>query len=242
MGRTADMDSPHDGSRYARMRSPGRSSGWRWWRGGSVAPGTSCLAHMASHPPRSPDPSHHPALHDLLCRTNGQRKSCVLQLSQSFCFLVLPKEPYHWIIINFIRFLCKRNAAQPAVHISVLMVDSETRELPLQFAKSWLCSKIGAKEQPTQNISVKQKQIQQWKYESSITNLWLKQQWKVSISLFIALNPSLATGVWTAVPFLGTLGVQLFIAKSVSWVWGERNMVFTHQSNSSTGRFNWKNK
>lgn len=44
-------------------------------------------------------------------------------------------------------------AASPAVHVSVLMVDGQTGELPLQFTKPRLSCQIGAQQQTTQNVS-----------------------------------------------------------------------------------------
>lgn len=41
----------------------------------------------------------------------------------------------------------------PAVHVSVLMLDGQTGELPLQLTKARLGCQIGAQEQSTQNVS-----------------------------------------------------------------------------------------
>lgn len=41
----------------------------------------------------------------------------------------------------------------PAVHVSVLMVDGQTGELPLKFTKPRLLRQIGAQQQTTQNVS-----------------------------------------------------------------------------------------
>lgn len=40
-------------------------------------------------------------------------------------------------------------AASPAVHVSVLVVDGQTGELPLQFTKPRLSCQIGAQQQTT---------------------------------------------------------------------------------------------
>lgn len=60
-----ETSSPRDGSRCVRTWSRGRCWGWRWWQGGSGAPGTSCLAHTVSRPQRTRRPTRHRALRGL---------------------------------------------------------------------------------------------------------------------------------------------------------------------------------
>lgn len=55
----------------------------------------------------------------------------------------------------FLLILLSSTSGSPAVHVSVLMLDGQTGELALQLAKARLGGQIGAQEQSTQNVSVR---------------------------------------------------------------------------------------
>lgn len=142
----AVMDSPHGGSRHERTRILGRCWGWRWWQGGSAAPNTSCLVHMVSHLPHSPDPSRHPALRDHPCGAH-----CRIKIILFTCdFSAVPScEDLPGLVI----FWVHSSTVSPAVQVSVVMLDGQAGDLSLQFAKSRSFCQIGAKQQTTQNVS-----------------------------------------------------------------------------------------
>lgn len=104
----------------------------------------------------------------------------------------------------------------PAVHVSVLMVNGQTRELPLQFAKPRLVCHIGAQQQTAQNISDGDNGGGKKSLGSGVFAVQFHFMKPNSVySLFVALHPSLTTGVWATVSFHAALRVQLFIAESV---------------------------
>lgn len=237
--------SPHGGSRCARTRSPGRCWGWRCWRGGSDAPNTSCLGHMASRPPRSPDPGHHPALRGRPCRSECHKTTFIVSLHSFWqlphaallmCLCLYIIHPSLSISLHRLLIALFLNlpsaAASPAVHESVLVVDGQTGELPLQLTKSWLLGQISAEQQTAQNVSEGDKggnQRNEFRYSlqyfPSVLCLcsFRFSLWGPSVySLLVALHPALTTGVWATVSFVCTLRVQLFVAESVSWAWKKK--------------------
>lgn len=56
------------------------------------------------------------------------------------------------------QLLVPSKAASPAVHVSVLMVDRQTGDLPLEFPKHRRLCQIGAQQQTTQDVSVGEKE------------------------------------------------------------------------------------
>lgn len=193
----AATHSPRGGSRSVRMRSPGRCSGWRCWRGGSGAPSTSCSAHTESRPPRSPDPCRRPSRHGPPCSSadtvnqddQGDTRCDTLQSDPSRIWgsfpdhhiyrsvqLFVPSACFNGclhVLLSFSMQLLPSSPQQPllaaswakqlliphspAVHVSVLMVDRQTGDLPLEFPKHWRLCQIGAQQQTTQDVSVGEK-------------------------------------------------------------------------------------
>lgn len=56
---------------------------------------------------------------------------------------------------------CQREAASPAVHVSVLVVDGQTGEPPLQLTKPRPVRQVGAQQQTTQDVSDGGKEVGQ---------------------------------------------------------------------------------
>lgn len=100
----------------------------------------------------------------------------------------------------------------PAVHVSVLVLNHQTGGLPLQLAKARPIRQIGAQQQTTQYVSVRGRKESA---DSGVHSGVLKTGATEFHSLLVALDPSLTTGIWTAVSFLRAFRIQLFVAESV---------------------------
>lgn len=127
---------------------------------------------MESRPPRNPDPGRHPAPHGRLCGQQSYiipppktHKVCItiLFLANIWSSTSLARGSTTslisgWMISKCFSHFCasisEPKNQSPAVHVSVLVLDGQTGELPLQLAKARPGCQIGAQEQSTQNVSV----------------------------------------------------------------------------------------